>query len=353
MMQHLQATAHRIRQRSRLCAVLGAVLACLAGTAAARPLHVRFDNGIDATVYPPEYVLENLTQRRGDETVLVIDDEVQYRLITKVSDPLIGNKGDGSFHPMSVAAVLEALHSIRLQDAGLQLRVFVLPYPRRDQLDSSARQGMILLSPGVLEISDYAVHFTVAHEVGHLYQYQWMPDQDRRGWERYAALRGIQDRDVYNSGGVHKDRPHEIFAEDFRYLFGGEMATYSGGIENDDLPLPSQVGGLEPFLRDLSEPRRVAVPAVELMPIPNPFNPSTEVHVQFDQDPGPGRLRVRVVDARGREVRQLFDGTATSRQMRLPWDGKRTGGEPVASGVYFAALDFEGNNTSTKLLLVR
>ena len=99
--------------------------------------------------------------------------------------------------------------------------------------------------------------------------------------------------------------------------------------------------------------RRADLPAAELVPNPNPFNPSTEIQLRFRRDPGPERAVVRVVDSRGREVRRLFEGAPTSRSMHLPWDGRRAGGEPASSGVYFACLDYEGNVTSTKLLLVK
>ena len=36
----------------------------------------------------------------------------------------------------------------------------------------------------------------------------------------YLPLRGITDLNVYSDAAPHADRPHEIFAEDFRALFG-------------------------------------------------------------------------------------------------------------------------------------
>ena len=57
-----------------------------------------------------------------------------------------------------------------------------------------------------------------------------IPD-DADGWTRYRALRGIGGASVCNASAPHADRPHEIFAEDFR-PFGGDLANYSGTIEN-------------------------------------------------------------------------------------------------------------------------
>jgi hypothetical protein len=112
-------------------------------------LHVQCDNGIEATIYPPEYVAERMIERHGDEAFLVVDGRPQYSLITSTADPEISNRGDGSFHPMSVDAVVAALRAIRLDNAAMRIRVLVLPYPRREVIDSSARDNMVLLSPGV------------------------------------------------------------------------------------------------------------------------------------------------------------------------------------------------------------
>jgi hypothetical protein len=243
------------------------------------------------------------------------------------------------------------MDALRLEDAGLKLRVFVLPYPRRDVVDSSARADMIFLSPGVRDVSDYAVHFTVTHELGHLYQYRWLPDHEVHAWNYYRMMRNIEDLDRFNDRAAHRDRPHEIFAEDFRFMFGGPQSTYSGSIENVDLALPSEVEGLEDFVSSL----RHGLPsfAARLQSVPNPFNPETEIRVEFDAPPGPAPVRVDVYDARGALVRCLHRGPVSSRLLRLPWDGRNTDGAEVGSGVYFAQLDFAGKRSSTKLLLLK
>jgi hypothetical protein len=44
------------------------------------------------------------------------------------------------------------------------------------------------------------------------------------------ALRGL-DASRYQANAVHALRPHEVWAEDFRALFGGAIATSNGTIE--------------------------------------------------------------------------------------------------------------------------
>lgn len=342
---------HCSHRRVRGAAIVFSILAVAAG-AAAEPLRLRFDNGIDATIFSPEDLLASRIERDGGNTRLVVDSDLQYDLVTDTADPVITNRGDGRFHPMPVEAIVAAIEAIHLENADLTVEIYVLPYPRRAILDSSAREGRIFLSPGVRPVGDYATHFTITHEIGHAYQYRWMPDRDRTAWQQYATLREIRDVRVYHAAGAHKNRPHEIFAEDFRFLFGGATANYSGGIENDDLALPSDIAALAPFVAGLCEPRDAAVPAVHLMTAPNPFNPTTEIRADFAAVPTAPAL-LRVFDAQGREVRRLFSARPESRMLRVAWDGRTEGGAAVSSGVYFARLDYLTQQFATKLLLVR
>jgi hypothetical protein len=338
------ASAARVVIRSLLLLLAAAVPA-----GAAEPLALELENGIAATLYPPDYVLQNMTVRRDGETILEVDG-YQYRLVTDISDPIIVNKGDGRFHPMALDEIAAALRAVRIQSAGIRVRILVLPYPRREVLDSSARGDVILLSPGVLELSAQTVHFTVTHEIGHIYQYRWMPDAAVADWQTYAEMRGIADRAVYNAAAAHMNRPHEVFAEDFRFFFGDRLSNAGGTIENPDLAVPTAVTGLEEFVLGLRESRRAA--AARLFPVPNPFNPSTEIRVQFEEE-RTRDVRVGVFDAQGRLVRRLWNGLVSVRELRLPWDGRGDAGTPAGSGVYFARLEYDGTATTTKLLLVK
>jgi hypothetical protein len=63
---------------------------------------------------------------------------------------------------------------------------------------------------------------------------------------------------------------------------------------------------------------------------PNPFNPRTEVVAAVPVD---GWCRVEVLDARGRRVDVLWEGSASG-VLRLPWDGRDAAGRNLASGIY-------------------
>ncbi len=69
---------------------------------------------------------------------------------------------------------------------------------------------------------------------------------------------------------------------------------------------------------------------------PNPANPA--VTVRFRAAPVEN-ISVRIMDLRGRLVRQLYDGTGTGNWQQLIWNGKTDQGTAAASGLYFIRLD--------------
>lgn len=83
---------------------------------------------------------------------------------------------------------------------------------------------------------------------------------------------------------------------------------------------------------------------------PNPFNPRTTIG--FDLA-APAHVTLRILDARGRSVRTLIDGTLTARRHRVDWDGRDAGGRAVASGVYWYRLETAGHVATRKLVLCR
>jgi hypothetical protein len=66
-------------------------------------------------------------------------------------------------------------------------------------------------------------------------------------WNEYRRIRGITDESRFNELASHAYRPREIFAEDFRVLFGGAAAYFGGSIENPEIARPESVAGLENF----------------------------------------------------------------------------------------------------------
>lgn len=91
--------------------------------------------------------------------------------------------------------------------------------------------------------------------------------------------------------------------------------------------------------------------AARLEAKPNPFNPVVEIAFSV---PAAGRARVTVYDAAGREVAELFDGTAgTGIRHTAQWRGVDRRGQAVGSGVYFVRLTGAGTNVTRKIVLLK
>lgn len=253
---------------------------------------------------------------------------VSYQLITSTTDPEITNPGDGAFYPFDPAEVRAALAQVRYPLAGLAADIFILPYPRRGGLESAAGPGMILLAPGVLPLSQGHQHAEFTHELGHVVQYARMPDGDASDWTRYRTMRGIADASVYNASAPHADRPHEIFAEDFRALFGDPLANYSGSIENSTIEAPQSVNGLGTFLDALTGP---PLP-LTVSAWPNPARGA----VRFARG-GAELQALDLFDVSGRRVATL-EPVAVSGGVAWSWDGRESSGLKYAGGVVFARM---------------
>ncbi|MDX9871271.1 MAG: hypothetical protein RBT41_02485 [Clostridia bacterium] len=92
------------------------------------------------------------------------------------------------------------------------------------------------------------LHRLAVHELGHQIDFKLM---DAEKWREYRSLRGLEDGRLYdNAGAVYENRPQEIFAEDFRLLFGGEPAREIPPL-NGHLPEPGEVPGLKEFFLGL------------------------------------------------------------------------------------------------------
>lgn len=75
---------------------------------------------------------------------------------------------------------------------------------------------------------------------------------------------------------------------------------------------------------------------------PNPFNPQTNMRFQLPQQ---SVVTLRIYDVLGQEVRTLVEGTHAAGVHRVTWDGRDSRGRPVASGVYFYALEARSAET--------
>jgi hypothetical protein len=276
-----------------------------------------------------------------------------WNLVLSTDDPIIAHQGSGTFHPAPEADVTAALDAVAYPGlSALGIDVFLLPYPRRESLASSAADGAIYLSPGVYPYAREPLHALVVHELGHVVHQRLLPDWDTAGWAKYRELRGLTDETIYHSRAAHRNRPREIFAEDFRALFGGAAANYSGSIENTDLRHPSEVPGLAEFFLGLIQSASAPAPVAVAAPVasPNPFVAATTLSLAdgaFAAD-----AIIDIVDVAGRLVRRL-EAASDGADGKVGWNATDASGRRVPAGVYFAIVPGGPTRLVTRLVVAR
>ena len=297
-------------------------------------------------IHDADAVLHRFTTEHNGILYFLDPDGERYELVTRIDDPAISYQGGGAFFPVASAQVAEALRAIQFPLDDLDGEVFILPYPRRARLDSEANGSALILSPGVWPLTDSQVHMLLAHEVGHLVQHAFMPDGDRAAWTRYRALRSIEDVRIYDDAALHRDRPHEIFAEDFRVLLGGNLAAGSGRVENPDLIPPADIPGLQSFMLGLTE-SLLPIPRARIVALPNPAQAGRRVTFALaghEAESGD----IFVYDVEGRCLARLPLSTG----VRTSWDGSLE--NRLAPPGFYVLRAQSGSRTWTgKLLIIR
>ena len=324
-------------------------VATVLGAGSAQAIALQPSSGI--VIHSSAEVLSRYVTRKGDALVFQAPNGTEWPLQI---DP--GTLGDGTFHPYAEATVREAIQSLDFDLTGIPVEVFILPFPRLGLSSCNAASGCIFLSPGIREVSAEEIHSVTSHEIGHLVQAALMPDNRKDLWDAYRRMRGITDVAAYSQGAEHSFRPHEIFAEDFRFLFGDAAAHSSGTLENGSLALPGT--DVQAFMRALRSTvsQRAARPA--LTNAPNPFPSRTVLSFVVsgtygDASGAAQACRLDIVGIDGRVVRHLCAGQYVPGTYRVTFDGRDEAGNLLAGGVWFARLAAGGQATSRKLLLTR
>jgi hypothetical protein len=82
---------------------------------------------------------------------------------------------------------------------------------------------------------------------------------------------------------------------------------------------------------------------------PNPFRGATRIGFDLPEASG---VRLQVLDARGRLVRTLVNGTYPAGRHQGIWDGRDEDGEDASAGVYFCRLEAGGRTATVRAVLV-
>jgi hypothetical protein len=326
----------------RSLALAGALL-LLATSAGANELRAASSRVAGIVVHDAAETLRDYCQREDGRLWLVLPGGMRWELVTSTDDPAVANPGDGEFHAFEASEVAAALSEVRFPVAQMSAEVFLLPYPRRESLVSAAGPGLILLSPGVRPLSREHQHSEFVHELGHIVQYALLPDSDTEDWSRYMALRGLEP-DLYTADGPHADRPHEIWAEDFRALFGGVAATSNGTIENPTLAYPTGVAGLDTFIQGL-------LAALPDMPATRLLAASVSHGAMSFSRFGTRASALDVFDASGRRLASL-PPTVGAVAVSWTWDGTDRLGRVVRGEMVFARAR-DGLGGTVRVAVVR
>ncbi len=105
---------------------------------------------------------------------------------------------------------------------------------------------------------------------------------------------------------------------------------------------------------NVSTPSHVAaaqapVTASGLTLAPNPARNNASITLRLEQ---PAAVRVRVLDASGRRVRELFADALPAGARVVRWDGRDEHGARAPSGVYFVRLEWEGGARAARLIWI-
>jgi hypothetical protein len=284
--------------------------------AVSMPLWAQTVNLGRVTVYAPEEVT-GFCSEDGGRTFVSFPGTRQWALEAK---------WDG-FHPMPLSEVIAAIEAIDFPAEAMTMHILILPVPRQDLPRSSAEGNVVFLSPGAVSYPIEHVHYTLTHEIGHVVHNLLMPDTRQDLWGRYASLREVSTTGGQHSTG-HAWSLHEMFAEDFRFLFGGDLARCGGGIENHEIAHPGEVVGLREFLLSLVDEwmGRKGVVAY-----PNPFRTSVVLSGLAGGEPVEFK-DVAIMDVRGRIVRRM--NPCELGGCEVVWDGANEDGQPAAPGLY-------------------
>ncbi len=83
---------------------------------------------------------------------------------------------------------------------------------------------------------------------------------------------------------------------------------------------------------------------------PNPFNPTTTIEYQL---PKSGNVEIKIFNLNGQLVSKL-EGTHQIQGVHtVVWDGRNSGGQTVASGMYIYQVVFENSMLAKKMLFLK
>jgi hypothetical protein len=92
------------------------------------------------------------------------------------------------------------------------------------------------------------------------------------------------------------------------------------------------------------------IPIKFLKNYPNPFNPETTISFEISES---GKTEVEIFNVKGQKVKTLLNENLEFGSHSIVWDGRNDKGEQVSSGMYFYRISVNGNQKTSKMLMLK
>jgi hypothetical protein len=99
-----------------------------------------------------------------------------------------------------------------------------------------------------------------------------------------------------------------------------------------DVSFNGSVNYHDPLIQDVPLPKTYALE----QNYPNPFNPVTMIKYQL---PAPSRVKLKIYNILGQEIKKLVDENIKAGNYKIQWDGKNEHNRQVASGIYIYRIE--------------
>lgn len=164
------------------------------------------------------------------------------------------NSGGMKMQQVNGSAYEEAINQVSFPLTNIgNYRVYFLSYKLKNYptaLALSFKDDSVVVFGTYYPLAQAKINQLAVHELGHQVDFKLM---GQTSWSEYRRLRGLTDSNLYNnSSSIYENRPQEIFAEDFRLLFGGDKAREVPHL-NQGLPAPDRVKGLQELFLGLNK----------------------------------------------------------------------------------------------------
>ena len=174
------------------------------------------------------------------------------------------------------------------------------------------------------------------------------------------------DVDVTSDGVNWVSLEHTLVSENSWQQFSFELTDYIAMtdqvqirfVASDEINGSLVEAGVDDFLLTAVRPIETDIDDEPMAPtrlalagnFPNPFNPKTTIRFALPAD---GIVELTVYNVDGRRVATLVNERMEAGHHELIWEGRDATGHPVASGVYFSRIAFEGQVLTGKMLVLK